>query len=315
MSGNEIRKWMNLFESYRGINEDEINIDNDRRNLKIFDIDDTEDEPAGGESLSDVSRQIEDVTGIDPEWTTLKSMPGYPDDVIRMVGRKVFIHFTRNDLESMHLVSTQLDESSLRAVKNWLASNGERGKTTTINFDQEIFKMEYSARVTMYTVGNRHFMYVKDFAGEYVYTWDVTATYNEGCGGSPDYMMQVTDRMSGELSDDAKSFIQSKLLEIINYLDADAGYGIEENVDVLDRPSDLRPFETQYHRDGSLRREGYHRGKGKYYVSYSPEGDVSNVMWVYNGVRYEFDDWIRLAEISKEDEDELYMNYADFIAE
>ena len=119
---------------------------------------------------SDVSDEFATTT---PEWLKVRDLPGYMQQGIRMMGRKVFKQFTSLPLERMEILSTLTNrEEELNAVAKYLRDNGTRLDSSNLEFHN----IEgYDADTQLWTAGSgdkaRDYLLVKDFAGNYIYSW------------------------------------------------------------------------------------------------------------------------------------------------
>lgn len=121
-----------------------------------------------------ISRDLAAEQNLEPEWHAVRNLPGYMQNAIRALGRQVFSTFTETPIEDIEVVAN-LNNSGpnttreLNAVAGWLRENGERYTDGEMNFRQSI--PDYDAEYIMYTAGDTTFLLVKDFAGNYIYSW------------------------------------------------------------------------------------------------------------------------------------------------
>lgn len=137
-----------------------------------------EPKPTTPENLPAViNKQIAQTENIEPEWHMVKHLPGYLKQGIRAVGRQVFGTFTSTPLENIQVIanlggSGPNPEHELDAVINWLHSNGKVDSAAQLHFERSI--PNYGADVLVFKAKGYTFLAVKDFAGQYIYSWPST---------------------------------------------------------------------------------------------------------------------------------------------
>jgi hypothetical protein len=109
----------------------------------------------------------------DIEWHMVKHLPGYLQKVIRTVGRSVFKPFTRTPIEDIQVVAhvgggpNSMGEVDM--ISKYVTQHGTRAKDAELFFHKVI--PNYGAKVVIYNALGFTFMFVKDFAGSYIYSW------------------------------------------------------------------------------------------------------------------------------------------------
>lgn len=121
-----------------------------------------------------ISKDMAQYGNIEPEWYQVKTLPGYLQSGIRAIGRQVFSAFTKTPIEDISVIASignggPNNKQEVNAVAGWLQKNGFRDTDAELRFDKVM--PGYSAEVVVYKAADRTFMLVKDFAGEYVYSW------------------------------------------------------------------------------------------------------------------------------------------------
>jgi hypothetical protein len=149
---------------------DEISDQQARYNSGMMD-----EPPADTSSMpARISKDMAQYGNIEPEWYQVKTLPGYIQSGIRAIGRQVFSAFTKTPIEDISVIASignggPNTKPEVNAVAGWLQNNGIRDTDAELRFDKVI--PGYSADVVVYKAADRTFMLVKDFAGEYVYSW------------------------------------------------------------------------------------------------------------------------------------------------
>lgn len=114
-----------------------------------------------------------DLANIEPEWHMVKHLPGYLAAPIRAIGRKVFAPFTKTPIEDIQVLANlgggPNSEAELNAVTRFISSRGRRDDAMEIEFQRVI--PSYGADVVIYNCEGYTFFLVRDFAGQYIYSW------------------------------------------------------------------------------------------------------------------------------------------------
>jgi hypothetical protein len=113
-------------------------------------------------------------TGIEPEWHMVKHLPGYLASGIRSMGRAVFAPFTNTPIENIQVVANvggtgPNSNEEVNAVGSYLVQHGQRNTEAELEFRDHI--PDYTAKLKVYTALGHTFMLVKDFGGNYIYSW------------------------------------------------------------------------------------------------------------------------------------------------
>ena len=158
--------------------EDSISDEQARINAGLTNGDDDDDDTeVSTEVRSDmpanVSTAMQVSTGITPEWHMVKNLPGYLASGIRAIGRQVFGPFTSTPIEEIQVLANLGEgpntQQEIDAVLGYLKTEGEHNSDADIEFQRKI--PNYGAKVKIYTALGYTFMVVKDFAGNYIYSW------------------------------------------------------------------------------------------------------------------------------------------------
>ena len=105
---------------------------------------------------------------------SVKNLPGYLDDAIRMMGQKVFASLTATPIEDINVLANlggqgPNEQRELNAVAGMVNMYGERRGDYEMKFDRIL--EGYEADIKVYEYKDQIFCLVKDFAGSYVYSW------------------------------------------------------------------------------------------------------------------------------------------------
>lgn len=165
--------------------EDTISDEQARINAGLSNDDD--DTEVSTELRSDmpanVSTAMQVSSGIVPEWHMVKNLPGYLASAIRSIGRQVFAPFTSTPIEEIQVLANLGDgpntQQEIDAVLGYLKTQGQHDSDAELEFQQKI--PDYGAKVKIYTALGYTFMVVKDFAGNYIYSWPTKD--GDGLGG------------------------------------------------------------------------------------------------------------------------------------
>lgn len=105
-----------------------------------------------------------------PKWYQVKRLPGYMQQAIRLIGRKVFKSFTYTPIEEIHVLSTLTNtESELQLTASWIQKHGNKVVHQKLEFQELI--PDYEADMEVWDVSGYQFALVKDFMGLYIYGW------------------------------------------------------------------------------------------------------------------------------------------------
>lgn len=111
---------------------------------------------------------------LNPDWHVVANLPGNMAQAIRTVGRRLFRSFTRTPTDDIVMIGNVMgmgpnSSREMNAVASWLRNSGQEVSTGNIDFDN--FIPGYSADIKLYDAAGARFMLVRDFAGQYIYTW------------------------------------------------------------------------------------------------------------------------------------------------
>jgi hypothetical protein len=123
----------------------------------------------------------------DVEWHMVKHLPGYLKKVIRAVGRGVFKPFTSTPIEDIQVVANvgggPNTMQEIDAISKFVSHHGKRLKDAELYFHKVI--PGYGTKVVVYDAVGFTFMFVKDFAGSYIYSWPEHDTKRDEFHGEP----------------------------------------------------------------------------------------------------------------------------------
>lgn len=161
--------------------DDEISDEEAARNAG-FDLlntlGDGDPEPRNPENLPAIIskamvKQGTDLDVVEPEWHMVKHLPGYLAAPIRALGRKVFAPFTNTAIEDIQVLADlgggPNTEAEIDAVSRFVSSRGTRDSAAELQFEKVL--PGYQADVVFYNAEGYTFMLVKDFMGNYIYSW------------------------------------------------------------------------------------------------------------------------------------------------
>lgn len=130
------------------------------------------------ETLPTVINNALSVDGVlNPDWHVVANLPGNMRQGIRTVGRRLFAAMTNTPTDNIVMIGNVMNQGpnttrEINAVANWLRNTGQEVSTGNIDFDN--FIPGYSADIKMYDSNGARFLLVRDFAGQYIYTWPQT---------------------------------------------------------------------------------------------------------------------------------------------
>lgn len=129
-------------------------------------------------ALATISTAIAKAGEVQPEWHQVRHLPGYMQQPIRAMGRQVFGAFTSTPIENIQVLADLGSSGNpnsareINAVAGWLRTHGERDTDGEIFFQRTI--PDYTPEFFIYKAQETTFMLVKDFAGQYIYSWPST---------------------------------------------------------------------------------------------------------------------------------------------
>ena len=152
-------------------------------------IDDSDFESPGipepdveSKDLAIISKEIGEFKGVEPEFIEVKDLPGYMQQGLRQLGRAVFSQFTTEKIENISVVTSLThSEDEVNAVGSWATKNGQKLDTAHIDFSA---MEDYEADMQLWANDGYEFLFVKDFAGKYIYTWKANTSKVAGTGSS-----------------------------------------------------------------------------------------------------------------------------------
>jgi hypothetical protein len=109
-----------------------------------------------------------------PEWHTVNNLPGYMQNNIRGMGRKLFSMFTSTPLENIQTLANVNGEgpntdAEMRAVAGWLRDNAEDMGKVSVGHGMAI--PGYNPDVKEYRANGVRFQIVRDPMGQYIYAY------------------------------------------------------------------------------------------------------------------------------------------------
>lgn len=170
--------------------EDEISDEQAARNAGMdadADVGAVDTQPTDPTTLPAViSQAMMGEDDVNVEWSQVQHLPGYLSSPIRRLGRAVFAPYTNTSIEDIQVLANlggngPNEEVELNAVANFLKQSGTRNTEGEMNFQQIVDG--YNADFKIYEAEGFTFMLVKDFAGNYIYSWP-SADNTEMSGGA-----------------------------------------------------------------------------------------------------------------------------------
>lgn len=121
-----------------------------------------------------VNDALTDAGVLNPDWHVVANLPGNMAQAIRTVGRRLFRAMTRTPTDEIVMIANLQGMGpntprEINAVASWLRNTGREVSTGSIDFDN--FIPGYQADIKMYDAAGARFLLVRDFAGQYIYTW------------------------------------------------------------------------------------------------------------------------------------------------
>jgi hypothetical protein len=109
-----------------------------------------------------------------PQWYRVADLPGNMAQAIRTVGRRLFRSFTNTPTDNIYMIGNlggmgPNTAQEVNAVVNWIRQNGQEVSTGDIDFSG--FIPGYNAEIKLYSAGGIRWLLVRDFAGNYIYSW------------------------------------------------------------------------------------------------------------------------------------------------
>ena len=145
----------------------------------------TPDVPVTTQNLPKIMSQELANTGYEnPDWYQVSNLPGNMARAIRSLGNSLFGEYTSTATDDIYVVANLAGQGpntnrEVQSVAKWVSENGSPVDSQSIDFSQ--FMPGYEADVKLYDAAGIRWMLVKDFAGNYVYSWPA----HESKGGAP----------------------------------------------------------------------------------------------------------------------------------
>lgn len=124
--------------------------------------------------LARIGKDLATDSDVNPEWHSIKHLPGFLNRKIRGMGQDIFSMFTRTphqDIRTIANVNGQgpNTEKEIKTVLQWLMQNAEALPEADIDFGQGL--PGYKPQVREFRTENTRFHVVRDPAGWYVYAY------------------------------------------------------------------------------------------------------------------------------------------------
>lgn len=128
-------------------------------------------EPVNSHNLPAViSKELSTNPHVVPEWHMVRHLPGYVQEPIRALGRRIFKEITQTPIEELQTMTTLMnDEAEVRLVMSWIQENGVRKSRSEVTLEG-IFD-GYRSDAQVWEAKGCCFLLVHDFAGYYIYGW------------------------------------------------------------------------------------------------------------------------------------------------
>jgi len=124
-------------------------------------------------ALATLGKKLKGIDPADIEWHMVKHLPGYLAKPIRTMGRKVFEPFTKTPIEDIQVIANvgggPNTDAEINAISKYVTSHGTRERDIELAFEKVL--PGYNAQVVVYNCLGYTFFLVKDFAGNYIYSW------------------------------------------------------------------------------------------------------------------------------------------------
>ncbi len=113
-------------------------------------------------------------TEFEIDWHQVRNLPGYMQQGIRMMGKQIFATVTDTPIDQIQVLANLNGKGpnsteEIMALGGWLKQNAIQDRKFDMNFSEMM--PGYNAEVAVFNSNNATFMLVKDFAGQYVYSW------------------------------------------------------------------------------------------------------------------------------------------------
>jgi len=111
----------------------------------------------------------------DIQWYPAAALPGVRKDIVRMMGKKIFSHYTKAPMDQIFAIATLVNPEERVAVM--YAGLKKKGQfVSDVQYDFEATMPGYVAEAKVYRYKGLEFLLVKDFMGYYVYAWDKSSS-------------------------------------------------------------------------------------------------------------------------------------------
>lgn len=122
------------------------------------------------EAMDDIAPYENDI-----QWYPAEALPGVRKDIIRMMGKKIFSHYTKAPMDQIFAIATLVNPEERVAVM--YAGLKKKGQfVSDVQYDFEAVMPGYVAEAKVYRYKGLEFLLVKDFMGYYVYAWDKSSS-------------------------------------------------------------------------------------------------------------------------------------------
>lgn len=127
-----------------------------------------------------ISRELRAAGMVSPEWHQVKNLPGYINRGIRALGRQMFSQVFSTDIDEVQVLanlggSGPNSTQEMNAVAGFVKANGVQRHDIEMGIEN-LLPGGYEAQTFCYNWGGYDFLLVKDFAGEYIYSWPADDT-------------------------------------------------------------------------------------------------------------------------------------------
>jgi hypothetical protein len=126
-----------------------------------------------------ISKQLRAAGSIDPDFHLVANLPGNMSSAIRQLGKSLFGALTKTPTDKISMIGNlnghgPNSNKEIQAVAQYLKKHGKNLGPGNIDFDR--IMPGYKADIHNFSAGGIHYMMVKDFMGEYIYSWPETST-------------------------------------------------------------------------------------------------------------------------------------------
>lgn len=112
-----------------------------------------------------------------PEFHQVANLPGNMSSMIRQLGRSLFSSFTKTPVSEIYVVANLGGQGpntnrEVQSVAGWLKKHGSDLGSGNVDFSK--IMPGYEADVHQFSAAGARWMLVKDFGGQYIYSWPET---------------------------------------------------------------------------------------------------------------------------------------------